>query len=515
MVANQRLSRVFAGALALSVGLAGCTYVPFDPPPPASRAAPPAQVGNVAKVNRDLRRDVPGKSVFVPMADGNDALAARLRLIEDAQETLDLQYFLGKPDQAGALIGLKLLEAAERGVRVRLLLDDVFTTSTDTQLAVLDNHPNLELRIFNPMSRRSPTVVNYLLDFGRVNRRMHNKLFIADGGAAIIGGRNIADEYYQLDTSSEFADFDMFVAGPSVAAMSEAFDLFWNDAWSVPVNRLNVRVTEEELTEARRAFERRAATAEAGIYRKAMQAPILRELREGKRFLSFGHAKLVTDPPDKLRVRVTDGERTTSDALFNLMGNAREEVILYTPYFVPQDYGTDFFERLAATGVKVRVVTNSLAATNHAYVHGGYTPYRKRLAAAGVELYEVRYDAPTILGEVPPESPIRLTMHTKAAVVDRRYVFVGSLNFDPRSIKVNTEVGMFIDDPVSGARFAKAFDEGIDDYTYQVELDEKGNLRWRYTGAGRNELYTREPDASFFARFLAGAARFLPVEGQL
>ncbi|SLN33143.1 Major cardiolipin synthase ClsA [Pseudoruegeria aquimaris] len=507
--------RLRGAVMALAVGLSACAPVPFDPQPPVTRAAPPAKTGELAALSREVHRRAPGQTAFLQLPDGNDALAARLRLIETATQTLDLQYFLAKPDHAGALIGAMLLDAADRGVKVRLLLDDVFTTTRDSELAVLDNHPNVEVRIFNPLARSLPTAVNYLLDFARVNRRMHNKLFIADGAAAIVGGRNIADEYYQLDTSSEFADFDMMLAGPGVRQISDAFDLFWNDRWSVPVARLNVRESPEELAEVRKAFLANAAQAEAGIYRKAMNAPLLRELSTGERRFEFGGMKVVTDSPRKLRVRVPEGERATADALFALMGRAQEEVILYTPYFVPQAYGADFFRRLAQKGVRVRIVTNSLAATNHAYVHGGYYPYRKRLLEAGVELYEVRHDVPKVLGTVPEGSDIHLTMHTKAAVIDRRHVFVGSLNFDPRSIKLNTEVGVFITDEGLGREAAENFDAGVADYTYRLTLTDTGDLRWIYTGAGRSEAYGRDPGAGLLARMVAVMARILPVEGQL
>ncbi|MEP3298763.1 MAG: phospholipase D family protein, partial [Pseudoruegeria sp.] len=452
----------------------------------------------------------------IPLPDGNDALGARLRLIETAQHTLDLQYFLIKPDEAGALISVALLEAASRNVRVRLLLDDAFTTAKDGQLAVLDSHPNIEVRIFNPLSRNSWAPWNYVIDFKRVNRRMHNKALIADNAFAIIGGRNLADEYYQLDTSSEFADFDMGVIGPSVPKISESFDVFWNDVWSVPVRALDKRDSDAELSAARFEIENRADLAEADTYRRAVDSAFLSDLRDKVLPLKTGVSKVTSDTPAKLRLPPDDPqERIVAKQLFQEMAAAKSEVILFTPYFVPRDYGAQFFEDLAARGIKVRIITNSLAATNHAYVHGGYYRHRKALLAAGVELFEVRADAPEVLGLDNVDDNLTLTMHTKAAIIDREKLFVGSLNFDPRSIEINTEFGFFLQDPVTAEGFAVALELHADDFTFWLGLDENDDVIWRYTGNGADETYTREPGAGIVDRATAIIARWLPVEGQL
>jgi putative cardiolipin synthase len=223
---------------ALACGLAGCTAVPFDAPRTATRALPPEGTHMAASARR-LTGGAPDRVALVPLVDGNDALGARLDMIEAARRSIDIKTFLIKPDRAGTLFWLELYKAAERGVRVRLLFDDVFTTAQDNEIAQLDAHPNVEIRVFNPLSRNSSLAANFLLDFDRVNRRMHNKMFIADGAMAIVGGRNIADEYYQINTSHEFADFDLFVAGEPVRQMSEAFDLYWSDDWSVPFSAID------------------------------------------------------------------------------------------------------------------------------------------------------------------------------------------------------------------------------------------------------------------------------------
>lgn len=504
-------------ALLLAAGMvAGCTYVPFEAPKTVSRAKVDLTTGPLQKSYRNHVASHGALDSTIPLVDGNAALGARLRLIGSAEHTLDLQYFLIKPDEAGALISVALLEAAQRGVRVRLLLDDAFTTAEDTQLAVLDSHPNIDIRIFNPLSRRSWGPWNYVIDFKRVNRRMHNKALIADNAFAIIGGRNLADEYYQIDTDSEFADFDLGIIGPSVPLISEKFDLFWNDDFSVQVGLLDDRESPEELASIRRGIEKRANLAQAETYRKAVDSTFLQDLLREALPLKTGYSKVVSDTPDKLRAPASDTtHRVVADQLFREMAGAETEVLLFTPYFVPRDYGADFFKALVKRGVRVRIMTNSLAATNHAYVHGGYYRHRKSLLAAGVELFEVRADTPAILGHSDSEEQKLLTMHTKAAIIDSKKMFIGSLNFDPRSIEINTEFGLFLQDPATATAFTETINRQIDDFAYVLSLDEDGDVVWTYSGAGRNEIRTSEPDASFLARVTAVIARWLPVEGQL
>lgn len=504
-------------AIFLAFGmLEGCTYVPFEAPKTVTRAKTDLSSGPLQESYHRVISTHGKQDATIPLVDGNAALGARLRLIQSAEHTLDLQYFLIKPDEAGAIISVALLEAAQRGVRVRFLLDDAFTTAEDKQLAVLDSHPNIEIRIFNPLSRRSWGPWNYVIDFNRVNRRMHNKALIADNAFAIIGGRNLADEYYQIDTSSEFADFDLGIIGPSVPLISDKFDIFWNDQLSVQVGLLDERDSQQELAEIRVGIEKRANLAEQETYQKAFDSTFLRDLLRQALPLKTGYSKVVSDTPDKLRLPASETtQREVADHLFREMAAAKEEVLLFTPYFVPRDYGADFFKALVARGVRVRIVTNSLAATNHAYVHGGYYRHREALLAAGVELYEVRADTPAVLGLSDEDEQKLLTMHTKAAIIDSKKMFIGSLNFDPRSIEINTEFGLFLQDPVTAARFINTINQQIDDYAYVLSLDENGDVIWRYNGAGRNEVLTSDPGASLLARMTAFVARWLPIEGQL
>jgi putative cardiolipin synthase len=502
---RPRLIAAFVGLLTLNA----CTSVPFDAPREASRALPP---GGTAAETTALRLtgDDPERAALVPLADGNDALGARLGMIEEAERSIDIKTFLIKPDIAGALVWLKLYEAAERGVRVRLLYDDVFTTARDDQIAALDAHPNVEIRVFNPLSRRSPAAVSFLLDFPRVNRRMHNKAMIVDGAFAIIGGRNIADEYYQIGTENEFADFDLFVAGGPVRELAAAFDLYWNDVWSVPLSTFETGDA-AALADALDLFRQAADSPAANIYRRAVGSSYLAGLRDGSVPVYTGRASVAVDDPRKLRRPPGRGPYFAGEALFHAMRTARSDVLVLTPYFVPEDYGAAFFEDLARRGVRVRIATNSLASTNHPYVHGAYARYRNRLLAAGVEFLEVRADAPRLNGAAGRP----LTMHTKLAVADGRVLFVGSSNIDPRSIRQNTEIGMVIESP----RLARGIVERIDavaaDYTFEVVRGPDGRPLWRFDGAGRGETFDDEPLAGALDHLIATISGWLPIESQL
>ena len=447
---------------------------------------------------------------MVPLPDGNDALAARFRMIEYAERSIDIKTFLIKPDIAGTLFWLELYNAAERGVKIRLIYDDVFTSASDKDIAMLDAHPNVEIRTFNPLSRNSTTAGNFILDFARVNRRMHNKAMIVDGAMAIIGGRNIADEYYQIQTSNEFADFDLLVGGQPVGELSDAFDLYWNDEWAVPLARF-YEGDDTTLAEAVKRFDRKAESYEVSIYQRAMDSRFISDLEAGRIRTFRGKARVVVDKPEKLRNPPEKGPFVIGNSYYNTLLGAKSEVLVITPYFVPEDYGARIFEELEARGVRVRVMTNSLAANNHAYVHGGYAPYRSRLLDAGVEILEVRADAPKLV--VGSDTP--LVLHTKLAIVDRKTLFVSSTNVDPRSIRQNTEVGMIIESPQLADNILTRFDRLAPDYAFKVVKRGNGDIEWRYDGQSGPEVFRSEPGASAWRKFVAKVAQWLPVEPQL
>ncbi len=503
---------VLAGVFILGLymlSLSSCTYVPFDAERETTRALP-GDGTYAAEFAARLSAGRGGDAGFVPLLSGTDALGARLRMIEAAERSIDLQTFLIKPDAAGTLVWLELYEAAERGVRIRLLFDDVFTTARDDRIATLDAHPNVEIRVFNPLSRNSTTAMNFVLDFARVNRRMHNKAMVVDGTLAIIGGRNIADEYYQIGTDHEFADFDLLVTGAVTDEVSDAFDLYWNDRWSVPLEHI-ATADPEPLEDVVARFRDQSETELVSIYSAAVASTFLQSIADGAAPVREGTARVVVDHPDKLRSRPGRGPAAVAQAFYDALETARDDILIMTPYFVPQQALADLLVAQSERGVQVRIVTNSLASTNHAYVHGGYAGYRERLLAAGVELLEVRADAPALVtGHNTP-----LTMHTKLAVIDGQTVFSGSTNVDPRSFNLNTEIALVIESRSLADGILSRINTVASDYAFEVRLGPEGSMTWHYGGKAGPETYDTEPGARFLDRFIARVTGWLPVEGQL
>ncbi len=494
---------------------AGCASVPFDHPKFESHAVAPSDTSRLGRWVAEWSESHPSKSGFYPLDYGLDALGARLRLIEQADHGIDAQYFLIKGDLAGSLFAGKLLRAADRGVRVRFLIDDVFTTGLDPELSLLNSHPNIEVRLFNPLSRRGVRYVNFLLDFKRANRRMHNKSFTVDNVVTIVGGRNIADEYFQIAADVEFADFELLGFGPVATMVSETFDLFWNSARAVPIEAFGRKVNEADLEEFRQEMVREIELAEDGVYAKAVNSRFIDDVIHERIEPLAATVTVVTDRPEKLKNPVGDDYQALASELRRVIEEAQTEVFILTPYFVPGKEGVEIFKEIRSKGVRVVVVTNSLASTNHVVVHSGYAPYRKALLEAGVELYEVKVDSLAAQGNAVPGTPERLTLHTKAIIVDRKVLFVGSLNLDPRSIDINTEMGLFLESTEIASQFAEQVESDLAPFTYRVVLADNGSIEWHYEGEGEVSIETIEPQAGFWRGFAAGFYRLLPIEDQL
>ena len=452
-----------------------------------------------------------GMSGFYPLPTGLDALGARLALIDRAERSIDAQYFLIKKDLAGLVFAGKLVEAADRGVRVRFLLDDIFTTATDESLLLLDHHPNIEIRVFNPVARGGISWVNFVKDFERANRRMHNKSFTVDNQVTIVGGRNIAEEYFQLRMDSEFVDFDMLGFGPVAPGNSETFDRYWNHALSYPMSAFergdgSYEALREEVLAA-------LQTTGRDIYLRSINTPLVRDVLDRKALFYPARAEVITDDPDKLLHKVSPDQRVLVTRMAEVIANAESEVIVINPYFIPRDSGLDFWKAVVDTGVKVTVLTNSLASTNHVAVHSSYATYRKRLLDAGVNLHEARADATKADAETG-ERLESLTLHTKLIAVDRRYLFVGSLNIDPRAIDINTEMGVLIDAPEMTVPLAERFMTLLPGFSYRLSLDGNGGLEWHGNVDGRAVVEKSEPLSSRWRRFSAWLQKIAP-EAQL
>ena len=452
-----------------------------------------------------------GLSGFYPLSQGMDALGVRLRLAEIAEKSIDLQYFLMKDDTAGAVMMNALLKAADRGVRVRFLLDDIFTTAKDRGLLLINQHPNIEVRLFNPVSRRGFHTLNFVGDFRQANRRMHNKSFTVDNQISVVGGRNIADEYFQLKTDSVFVDFEVLAMGPIATEISESFDIYWNHSRAVPMHQ--IADNDEELETVRAEIAEEFDGIYDTVYKQALESQLLQDLMANREPYFAADAIVLSDSPDKLINDIHEDHMQLATDLLDVLHSARKEVIFISPYYVPGKGGVQLVRDLVNKGVRVIILTNSLASNNHVPVHGGYARYRKDVIRAGAELYEARANAARELQGME-EGPDAMTLHTKAFLIDRRYLFVGSLNLDPRSIEINAEMGLLIDSEDMVGGYTSDIDARLAAIAWRVLLNEKGNLEWHGRINGEEVVETKEPLTSPWLRFKAWFMRIAP-ESQL
>ncbi len=450
----------------------------------------------------------PGLAGIHALADGRDAFAARAVLAQAADRSLDVQYYIWRNDTTGRLMFDALRAAAERGVRVRLLLDDNNTAGLDASLAALDAHPMIEVRLFNPNGIRAVRAVGMAADFMRLNRRMHNKSFTADNQVTIIGGRNVGDEYFGAAGEISFADLDVIAAGPVVRAVSDDFDLYWNSPSAYPLVLLAPDAA---------AAPALKPDAEAQAYIEAIKrSAFLEQLVEGSLPLEWARARFVSDDPAKV-MGTAAPEANIAFKLRDILGEPQRSLDLVSPYFVPGKEGTAAFVDLAKKGTRTRILTNSLEATDVAAVHAGYAKWRKPLLESGVTLYELRREAtdePTRdkRGSGSGIGSSDASLHAKTFGVDGKRVFVGSFNFDQRSIHLNTEMGMVIDSPALVARLTETLDRTLPTRAYEVKLDDRGSVIWLERRGDQVIRHEKEPGTSWFKRAAVRALSWLPID---
>jgi putative cardiolipin synthase len=509
----------FCLAATLIAMLTGCASIDFDYPRVESTTVVDTSDTYLGSRAAELiASKSETESGFYPLADGIDALTARLLLAEQAERTIDTQYYLLKTDTSGLAFIDALLKAADRGVRVRLLLDDIFTKGYDAGMAALDSHPNFEIRIFNPFNRGAAGKAwSGLTNLGRVNRRMHTKTFTVDNQVTIVGGRNIADEYFGAREDAKFGDLDVVGAGSVANRVSHMFDSFWNHQTALPVPAF-AKMPDDPAAQLVLLRERLLRAREQIIdtkYAEAVQATALEFMDKDKTKFEWAPYELVYDSPDKGIKSKAGPSVAITPKLVEALKSAEKELIVLSPYFVPRKGGVELFSELQARGVNVTIVTNSLAANNQITVHGGYAPSRKPLLKSGIQIYEVRRDADVPGAELIAASGAKATLHTKAFLVDRKKVFIGSFNFDPRSANLNTESGVIIQSQQMGSMFGDRVDAGLKTQTYELFLNEDGKLRWRGLDDGQEVIYKKEPQSTWGQRFKAGFMRLMPVRGQL
>jgi putative cardiolipin synthase len=456
----------------------------------------------------------PGLCGIHALEDSRDAFAARARLAEVAERTLDVQYYIWQNDMTGTLLFEALHAAADRGVRVRFLLDDNTTQGLDPILAALDSHPNIEVRLFNPFVIRRPRF-GYLTDFARANRRMHNKSFTADNQVTIVGGRNIGDEYFAAAQEGLlFVDLDVLAVGPVVTEVSEDFDRYWASASSYPLDRIVHSVEPARIAQVSAAAARVARDPAALAYTTAIRdSPFIRALAERRLDFQWVVTHMISDDPAKGLGRAPSKE-LFHHQLRKIIGDPASDLELVASYLVPGEPGTDALVSMARRGVKIRILTNSLEASDVPAVYSGFAKRRKPLLEAGITLYEMRRLSPDA-GERKLAGPFGSSgssLHAKTFSVDRSRFFVGSFNFDPRSRKLNTELGFVMDSPVLAQRIEAAFHDSIPANSYEVHLSNSGQLYWTEQRDGRLLRHDREPDTSRRLRAAVWLLSRLPIE---
>jgi putative cardiolipin synthase len=493
---------VHAAALlfVLVVGLAGCATLPERlPRGPQGHALSPQPDGPLADVERTLRpklaRD--GDSGYRVLDTNEDALRWRLALIDSARHSIDVQYYFWWQDECGELVMKHVVEAADRGVKVRVILDDLSTLLEDDrtlkirdwQISALNAHPNIELRLFNAFRARTfaGRAFDFLKNIDLMNQRMHNKLLVADNRAVILGGRNIGNEYFGFAKEFNFRDLDLLGVGAVARQASTVFDRFWNSEWVVPVSALKLGATARDLRAQTPAILEKLAGSDVTSKFPLKQADWSEDLADLTRTAHVGNSRVLTDMPSPGAVR-----HRMPHAIREFMQSAQRELLITNAYVIPDEQDIEVFKELHARGVKVRLLTNSLASQDVPAVNSHYKKWRKPLLDAGVELYETRPDAAirSTLADTAPNTAHFMGLHVKAIVVDGRSLFVGSMNLDPRSEELNSEMGVVVDSDALAQQIAGIIERDMQpENAWQVKRNERGHLEWV---AGTQTL-TRQP----------------------
>lgn len=473
-------------------------------------------ISSIDKVISPLTSEHPQQTGLVLLDNNLDAFALRAVTAQGAGHSLDLQYYIWHNDLTGKLLGYELLRAADRGVKIRLLLDDMNISGRDTILSALEQHPNIEIKIFNPIYTRKNTFIKIIeLAFRGIslNRRMHNKAWIVDGRIAIVGGRNIGNEYFDASPRANFFDVDVLLMGNAVLEVESIFNSFWDSNASVPLAKL-VKLEADGLTNLREHVRNIDCNAikQTNVYLDHVKkSPSLYALFHGDRPIYWAiNAHVYSDPPDK--TYKLSKEKWLINIIYPLWRKAQQEIKMVSPYFVPGKEGVKMLTKLCHRGVKVNILTNSLAATDVLLVHSGYAHYRVPLLKSNVQLYELMpFDKvkKKLLGSGGA------SLHTKMFMVDNEVSFIGSFNLDPRSVRLNTEMGILFEQQDISLLLQQLFSrKALPDTSYQLFLEE-GHLKWRDASVTPSRVWTHDPFSGVVRRAIVKIASWLPLESQL
>ena len=498
------------------ITLTGCSL-----PMNQSNKQPPIQIHaehwlNGSNVDTQMSQ---GLTAYLALDDAFSSIASRLHLINKAKYNIDLQYYIWENDSIGHLMLAELLKAADRGVKVRLLIDDQNGTKLDATLKQLAAHPNFEIKLFNPYKFRKLRVIDYAFRLKHINHRMHNKLIIADGAIAVTGGRNISREYFDASDNFQFTDMDILFYGTAVQHANDVFHEFWNDNLSYSVPQLLGNGNQEQLAKLRQYYELTALQKDQLKKRiELAEKQINKHLKD--RPINWAKAHFIADSPNKIRGEATHDQLIYSQML-NIMGEPKQHLELVSAYFVPTRKGTDYLVNLSKNDVRIRILTNSFLANDIAVVHAFYQKYRHDLLQNGIKLYEFKpyiernkrtwYEVVT--GNViPAKGKNTSSLHAKFFDIDG-IVFIGSFNFDPRSANLNSEVGLVVESDVLQKYISKSLDQYLPQIAYELKLNKQGEIIWLDQHKdGSIVEYKHDPETTKFQRFAMQVVSYLPIE---
>lgn len=510
-------------ALVLATMLIGaCSSAPDYPNKPESFRYPSTETTNLGKIGGHLAQSHSGLSGHIILDKGREALNSRLSLVGLSEVSIDAQYYIWNNDKTGRILAGELLSAAERGVRVRLLLDDYGTSGKDKYISFLDSHENVEVRAYNPFNkgfrRGLRKWVNFALGFSRLNRRMHSKTFIVDNSAAITGGRNIGDEYFDANVLMNHRDRDVLSFGPVVDDISAQFDVMWNSEWSVPVALLmNQHFDRRETEQSYNNLLDKIKVDKKSVYPLPnSKSDKLHLLHTYLRSAIWAPSIFVYNPP-----AITAGDESNATvvakSLIDSLSNSETEILVESAYFTLMDWALSPLSYQIQSGVKVKVLTNSLASTDVWTIHAGYTRNRKELLRSGLELYEWNRNGHSCESQIDNPSidcaSAIYSLHAKSVVFDEKIVFIGSFNLNPRSHMINTETGLIIESDELAHRIASDIRTNLKpENSWRLSIDDEDKLFWDGIVDDIPTTLDHEPQTNLWKRLKVKALSVLPLE---
>ena len=511
----------------IAITVTGCNTLPkhkIESIPETALQVDTAQT-TLAQIIQPLQEQHPDLTGYLVLFEPLEALATRLSLIDKAEKRLDLQYYIWDNDKVGSLALHALIRAADRGVKIRLLIDDNNAKSTEGIFLALAQHPNIEVKLFNPYRFRKYRALDMILDLKRINRRMHNKSFIADHQVALIGGRNMTNQYYNVSDNYQFSDVDVMLVGTAVKDISHSFDEYWNHEYAYKVQEV-VKQSAHHLSyeSLKRQLDEHYERVTVQNYldltsnSQAIDSLMSRDIQ-----LDWVKAEVVKDSPDKIKSKAKKKEHLNFQLIQHLE-QPEKNVDLISAYFVPEKKGAKMLTDLAKDGVKVRVLTNSFKANDVAVVHAFYGKYRQNLLEHGVQLYEFlpalnKNDLDKNTEDLAKKAKVsikglsRSSLHAKLMALDEKQVFIGSFNFDPRSAYLNTEIGVLLNSPPLAQAVHTTMDENLSKYAYKLVLDANKKITWQRQTPQGPVIYTKEPRMKWWQRAGIKMLSWLPIEG--